>query len=141
MSKKELQEIIAEVQEDRIAASSSLSTQTRTIALGVLALAWLLLNGTEANLAARFSEHRAQLLWISGLSVLALLLDYLQYIFTLCDADAALKASLKASSADEAGYDENSWQRNCATTCFILKIVAGAGAATWILVVIARALI
>lgn len=140
MTNKEVKEIIALLQEDRIAASSALSTQTRTIALGVLALSWLLLSGTEASLTTKFSSYKVNLLWIAGLSVLALLFDYGQYIISLWETDEALKASLTAQSADEAGYDEKSCKRTTANALFLLKVAAGVGAPAWILVVIFRVL-
>lgn len=136
----EVEEIIKELQEDRIAASSALSTQTRTIALGVLALAWLLLSGTEDSLTTKFATHSESLLYIAGLSVLALLLDYAQYIFSLWETDKALKESLEAKSVEAAGYDEKNWRRVASNVCFILKISAGVAAAAWILIVMLRVL-
>lgn len=139
MSKKDIDEIIAELQDDRIAASSALSTQTRTIALGVLALAWLLLSGTEDSLT-KFASYSTQLLCIAGLSVLALLFDYAQYIFTLWETDSALKASLGAQSVDAAGYDEKCRKRTAANVSFFLKIFVVFVAAAWILLVMLRVL-
>ncbi|GLQ94466.1 hypothetical protein [Dyella acidisoli] len=59
--------------------STQISTQVRTVALGVLAVAWLFISGSKDSptLLAKISEW--ELVTIAFLSLLALAFDLLQY--------------------------------------------------------------
>lgn len=137
---KELDEFRQEAADDRSNASNALSTQTRTIALGVLAVVWLLVGGTQQVLADKFSCYGTPLLWIAFVCVVALFLDFMQYVFTLIETDIAVKAAWKATKAAEAGYDEGNIFRRLSTSCFVAKLLATGLAALWVLTIMLSAL-
>ena len=60
-------------------ASDRLSTQIRTLTLGVLALVWLFLSGGKDAPALKLKAGNKQLLAIAGLCVLTFLIDAVQY--------------------------------------------------------------
>src|SRR5689334_19372244 len=99
----------AEIRDDRNYASQNLSTQIRSTVLAVLALTWLLLNGTEPVLAKKFSCFNASLMWLGVVCISALLADFLQGLCALSETNKAVNDSADALSAkmyDEVGYDE-----------------------------------
>jgi hypothetical protein len=136
----ELKEIRSEAADDRAFASAVLSTQTRTISLGVLALVWLLVSGTQQPLSSRFDCYSSPLLWVAFVCVIGLLLDFLQYVFMLIEADRALKSALAAKKASEAGYDEGDALRVLQTGCFWGKLLVTGFAALWLLTIMLSAL-
>lgn len=136
----ELETIRGEVMSARSSASEALSSQVKTIALGVLAIVWLLLGGTEQELSDKFACYTTPLLWIAFVCVVALLADFMQYVFALIESDFALKASLKATRSEDAGFDEGSVLRKLSVTCFIIKLVTAAAAALWLLSIMIGAL-
>ncbi|MCY7290258.1 MAG: hypothetical protein LH624_18950 [Cryobacterium sp.] len=138
--KQQIEKIIADITAERQSASGQLSTQSRAIALGVLAVAWLLLGGTQQPLSERFAGFNESLLWIAAVCVVSLVADFLQYSFTLHETNLALGDSHKAKTADEAGYDDPSWLRRISNACFLLKLSASLFAAGWLLYVIYRGL-
>lgn len=134
--KQQIEKIIADITEERQAASAQLSTQSRAIALGVLAVAWLLLGGTQESLTIRFSSLTEPLLWIAGLCVISLVADFLQYGFSLYEISLALDDSHAATKADQAGYNDPSWLRRFSNICFVLKLLTSLVAAAGLLYVI-----
>ena len=138
--KQKIEKIISDITAERQAASGQLSTQSRTIALGVLAVAWLLLGGTQTTLATRFGGFTESLLWIAAVCVVSLVADFLQYSFTLLETNLALDDSHEAKKADEAGYDDPSWLRVATNICFAVKLLSALFAAGWLLCVIYRGL-
>ncbi|GAB3366951.1 hypothetical protein GCM10027431_09760 [Lysobacter rhizosphaerae] len=131
----ERSEIIKEISAERSAASAALSTQSKTIALGVLAIVWLLLGGTQATLTAKFACYEKPLLWVAIICVVSLVLDFLQYLFSLIESHFALKHTLDSDDVDEAGWEEGHILRKLATACFAAKLLTAAGAAFWLLTI------
>lgn len=132
--------LVVSITAERQAASTQLSTQSRAIALGVLAVVWLLLNGSQDTLSKRFATFADPLLWIAATCVIALVADFLQYAFALRETDLALDDTENATKLEEAGYDDPSWLRRLNVASFVLKLVASCVAAGWLLFVMFKAL-
>lgn len=139
-SKVEIAAALASIKDERQLASATLSGTCRTVALGVLALVWILISGTQAQIEARFSNYSDGLLYLGGVCVLALLLDGFHYVFSLWENDSALKDSTDATSIDDVGYEEKSVLRKLANACFVGKLTVTLIAALWLIGVIGVAL-
>lgn len=61
--------------------SDRLSTQVRTIAIGLLAVTWATLIGESTTLRSLAGQLRSKLLVVAALCVLALVFDFVQYLF------------------------------------------------------------
>jgi hypothetical protein len=109
------------------------------VSLGVLALVWLLLGGTETALKAKFANATDDLLWIAVITVVGLLLDFVQSITALIEIDFAIRASEKAKRIADVGYDYPVF-RFLSTSAFVLKLVATCWGALWLLHLIMSAL-
>jgi len=59
--------------------SDRISTQVRTLSLGVLAMAWLFLSKDKSAPQLSISQHEVQLAGIALLAILALVSDLVQY--------------------------------------------------------------
>jgi hypothetical protein len=108
--------------------TAEISTRVRTINLGILWLAWLLLlRGSDmARLLNAVSDWA--LLGVAGACLLALVLDLVQYLF---GEAAALEAQRDADQHDgkTEGYDEKSFAYRANRCCYWLKIAITLGAA------------
>ena len=138
--REKIEKICSDMIAERAAQSSALSTQTRAVSLGVLALVWLLLGGTQATLSVKFGAHNNGLLLIAFFAVLALLLDFLQYVLALIETQFALHESMRATTVDEAGYDDGHWLRYASHCCFLAKLAMTFVAAVWLLILILAAI-
>ena len=120
--------------------SAAISTQVRTINLGVLGLSWLMLVGDEkmGKLAAKVS-HPA-LLAISLVCLLALVFDLAQYLFGRRTVDAAFDAAA-ASESRSAAYDTTSSSYRGAFWRYRFKLVLTLLGAMTLIALVARALI
>jgi hypothetical protein len=144
MSDVELADAIAaergKLNSERQVFSEKISGTVRSVSFGVLAIVWLLLNGTEDKLSKTFGAYSDNLLAIAALCVIALLLDFIHLRSALAEIDAALKDSEDAEHPDEVGYDDDSVYRWISNTAFRAKVWAVPIAAVWLLLVIFRAL-
>jgi|HubBroStandDraft_1064217.scaffolds.fasta_scaffold99708_2 hypothetical protein len=120
--------------------TSDVSTQVRTIYLGVLGLSWLMLLGDEkvATLSAKLSHPF--LLGISLVCLLALVLDLGQYLSGQIAVNAAYDAAVK-SEKRSAGYDATSFSYNASSWCYRLKLALTLLGAAALIVLVAHALI
>ncbi|TKB95030.1 MAG: hypothetical protein E8D41_02310 [Nitrospira sp.] len=112
-----------------------LSTQTRTLTLGVLSLVWLFLSGDKDAPALKLGNSREQLLAIAALCVLTLLIDAVQNLAYYLSSDAVRRAA-ESNSQAEAGYDETSLLRRLQQGCFWAKQIFASLATVWLLVVL-----
>ena len=86
-----------------------ISTQVRTLALGVLAFIWGIII-SDSQMAKSISEPlSAQLLGIAGGALLTMLLDFLQYIAAYKSTVRVL-AAIEKVGASEGTYDYRSWE-------------------------------
>jgi hypothetical protein len=132
---------ISEIQDVRDYASGAISTQTRTTSLGVLAITWLLLSGTEKSLTEKFDIYSNSLLLVAAICIIAIALDFCQYIFSFLVVSDALKDSLQAKKLDSVGFNTSSTLHKLTNYFFFLKIVAASIATIVLLIVMFRALL
>jgi len=71
--------------------TTRISDQVRTIALGILAFVWLFIAGGDKAPVLPTTPSRDLLLTAAGLALLALLVDYAQYLFAYLNSQQALK--------------------------------------------------
>ena len=126
---------LKDVYSDLDFATDRLSTQVRTLALGVLALVWTFLSAAKEVIPLKLGGSKEPLVLIGALCVLALLLDLLQYVAFYISANGVRKQAEKAKS-DEAEYDEKSAARIAQNSLFWAKQLAMIGAAVWLLALI-----
>lgn len=115
--------------------SDRLSTQVRTVALGILALTWGLLVG-DSTAAKEISFHwRGNLVALGGLAVLVMFLDFLQYVAGYHNV-RALQKRMEKEGLDEAKFDDASWSWKLRLFFFNAKQWALAINVTWLLIVL-----
>jgi hypothetical protein len=120
--------------------SHRLSTQVRTIAVSVLALAWLfLVGGKDAPILPHPPSSRA-LLGIAVVCVCTLVADYLQYVFGYLAADA-VRARAEAESKAEVSYDYRDFRYRMRKGLFWAKQVGALASVAWLFIVIGGALL
>lgn len=120
--------------------SVAISTQVRTINLGVLGLSWLMLLGDEklANVAPKLS-HPA-LMAIALACLLALVLDLGQYLL----GERAVLAAFDDANKSEQGsaeYNEASFAYRAPFWCYRAKLVLTLMAAAMLIALVSHALI
>src|SRR5258708_29323662 len=114
--------------------TDKLSTQVRTLALGVLASSWGFLIGDTVKSLPSWLKGR--LVTIGILAVTVLLLDLLQYIFGFLVAQRAHRAIEKAKSSGQqdpsVDYDSNDWAFRMSLVLFWGKVALLAMTAAWL---------
>ncbi len=141
-TRQEAEAYYAEIRDDRNFATGNLSAQIRTTILAILALTWLLLNGTEDVLEKKFGCFSNSLMWLAALCICALVADFLQGVFAVHETNKAASSSADALSEerfDDVGYDESSL-RLASTGLYIAKCAMVVVAAAWLVILIFRAL-
>lgn len=114
-----------------------LSTQVRTVALGVLALAWGLLLGDKDSSKADMLHLKWHLMVIGGFCVLVLVLDYLQYLAGYTSTRGVFRA-MEAANTDKGQYDSKKFSYRLRQGLFALKQWALAVAIAWMCVTLGR---
>jgi hypothetical protein len=115
--------------------SDRLSTQVRTVALGILALTWGLLVG-DSTAAKDISSHwRGNLVALGGLAVLVMFLDFLQYVAGYYNV-RALQKKMEKEGLAEVRFDDTSWSWKLRLFFFYAKQWALAINVTWLLIVL-----
>src|SRR5437016_144779 len=85
-----------------------ISTQVRTLALGVLGFVWGIII-SDSQIAKSIAQPlNAQLLGIAGGALLTMLLDFLQYVAGYVNTASVLTA-IERINATEGSYDYKSW--------------------------------
>ena len=87
--------------------SDKLSTQVRTVALGLLAITWAILVGDSTFLRKLSEGLGKRLLLIAVLSILVLLVDFIQYVIGYMYVHKTLKAA-ERQDLTEIDYDPES---------------------------------
>lgn len=116
-------------------ASDRLSTQIRTLTLGVLALVWLFLSGSKDVSAINLGTSNRPLLAIAGLCVLTLLIDAVQYLASYLSSNSTRREA-ESKNQTEAEYDEASKLRRLQQACFWAKQISSALATIWLLLIL-----
>lgn len=121
-----LEEIYARKKE----ASGQVSTQTRTLAFGFLAIAWALLTVHDDPLRSMTANvSRGLILALAIISVLVLVLDMLQYVAITRMAESTYRQAEKAGRTDGILYDEESCAYQAQAILYHMKFwVLGSGA-------------
>ena len=100
--------------------SDRLSTQARTVAIGLLAVVWTILVGESAFLRKLSEGLGKSLLLVSVLSIVVLLVDFLQYVFGYIGVHKTLKAA-EAKGLKESEFDLKSLPLRLRTILFWTK--------------------
>jgi len=114
-----------------------LSTQVRTVALAVLALAWGLLVSDKDTGKADVLHLKWHLMAIGGTCVLVLVLDYLQYVAGYA-LTVGLLRSMKSAGADQGQFDSKTASYRFRQALFGLKQLALAAAIVWMCITLGR---
>jgi hypothetical protein len=117
--------------------SDRISTQVRTVGLGLLAITWAILVGESAFLRKLSEGLGRKLLFIGILCIAALLLDFLQYVIGYAYVDGVLK---RAESQDlkEIDYDTHNILWISRSLAFWVKQVLVIAALVFFLQALAR---
>ncbi len=128
----------AQVIEDLNWITDRLSTQVRTVALGVLALAWgLLLGDKDPTKSSDLLHLKWHLMIIGGTCVLVLVLDYLQYVAGYAETHGLLN-KLEFEHKESGQYDKKKLAYRLRSALFVLKQLALAAAIVWMSVTLGR---
>ena len=102
-------------------ASGQVSAQTRSLALGLLALTWVLLTAHDEPLRSMAANVNPYLiLWLAAISILVIMCDLLQYVAITSMANAAYKRA-EASQAKMSQYDNKSFAYKAQATLYYAK--------------------
>jgi len=122
-----------EVLDQMKSLSDRISTQVRTIALGLLALTWGLLIG-ESEAAAAFSgESRHSLILIGGIAIITMCFDFLQYLFGYRNTYALLK-EMEREGKEKGQYRTADWAYKLRSVFFVAKQISLGVAVVWFIV-------
>ena len=122
-------------------ASDRIGEQTRTIALGVLAVVWLFLAGGDDAPALQAPPSGPVLILAGGLCFASIVADYLQYLAAYRLSRELLNAAESASGEQPvSGYDHTSWLFRARVAFFWLKQALCLGAVGALVFAILRGL-
>jgi hypothetical protein len=125
-----------EVLERKKETSDKVSTQVRTMGLGLLAFTWGLII-SDSPLAKAIAETlKWHLLVIGFLSILTVFLDFLQYVVGYQVALRLLR-SMEARGADTGDYNYESFLWRAQNWLFYAKQILLAMAASYLLIAVA----
>jgi hypothetical protein len=114
--------------------STQISTQVRTISLGVLAVTWLFISGSKDSPALLGKIPKWELVTVACLCLIALVLDMAQYCIAFYKVRKAYDAT-RASKTDtnpdpKVTYPKDNWRNRF----FYAKQVFAGGGALWLVV-------
>lgn len=116
--------------------TDKISTQVRTVALGVLALAWGLLIGGPATPPVATKSLKSQLVAIGASAILTMFLDFLQYVAGYVNT-IGLLIWMEKNKLDKGEYDYESMSYRLRRILFRTKCWLLAGTVIWLLAVLA----
>jgi hypothetical protein len=115
--------------------SDRISTQVRTVALGLLGITWGLLIGKSdaaVEIASSIGKH---LMAIGGIAILTMFLDFLQYLFGYWYTDNLIKEMEKANE-EEGKYRYSDLRYRLRTFMFCSKQISLIIGVMWLFVVL-----
>lgn len=121
---------LSEVRQDLHDVTDQISTQVRTITLGVLAVAWLGLSGA-GKIEALNLGPTWQLTAIAGLCIVTLFADLVQYGAGYSLVKGTLLAAERAKQS-ETSYNTSDWRYAVRIRAFELKQWLAAASALWL---------
>jgi hypothetical protein len=116
--------------------TDKISTQVRTVALGVLALAWGLLIGESSVARTVASQLKRPLLGIGVGAIVVMVLDFLQYVAGYVNT-LHLLHDMERKRLTEAQWNRTSLSYRCRGYFSYAKQVALVAIVVWLLVVLA----
>ena len=131
---------LVEIRADLNALSETISTQVRSIALGLVALVWALLTGLKDTPLAVDGGTRRQLLWVALVAVGALVIDYSQYLFGYLDSLRILRKAERENKSQTA-YSKSSPYYRARAACYWIKQLTILSGASWMGLIILRLLL
>lgn len=111
--------------------SEKISTQLRTLAIGLLSFSWLFLSNNKDIPAMISNYYKPSFYAISGLALFSILLDFVQLIIAYQNSK---------TSMNRGHYDPDSKFLVVQTSIFWLKNVPIAIATTWLIIILAAGL-
>ena len=130
----------ASVCERLVQVSDRISTQVRTLAIGVLAILWALWT-TDSAAARNISGYlRYQGFWLAAVAVLALLSDFGQYVSGYVNS-LLVKKRMEDQKVDKALLDYSAPLYVCQNILFFVKQALVAICTIWLLIVLGVMLI
>lgn len=129
----------AEARQRLDAISAQISTLVRTLAIGVLAIVWLVLSGDKSAAPIFLYLSVWQLVAIAILCLCSIALDLSQYLVGYSQELSAYKSA--DASTDKISYDKQSWQYSLRESFFWLKQALCLIAAAWLVIALGAALI
>lgn len=123
---------LKKVIEEKQWLSDRISTQVRAVGLGLLAISWGLLIGEPEIAGAISAGLKANLLVVGTLSLLALLVDFLQYLFGYLNTHILIQQA-EATRLTDVKWDKRSFLYKTRNVCFWLKQAVLLLASVWFL--------
>lgn len=130
---------VAEISAELEFLSDRISSQVRSLGFGMIALVWALLTGLKDTSLVIGAGQRRELLGIALLAVLAMVIDFLQYLLGYRDTIRILRGAEK-NKQKEAAYDATSALYRARSTCFWLKQVVVLLGVSWTICFLVRQL-
>ncbi len=115
--------------------SEELSSRTRAVNLGVLAVTWSILAARDSLSAA--TQYKTPLLEADVLAVTAILLDFVQYLAGFVTMSRFL-TNLQIGQEDEGYLNPNDPVYRASHIAFWAKLVLSAVGSVWLLATLAR---
>jgi hypothetical protein len=114
-----------------------ISTQVRTVSLGVLALTWGLIVGESGAAKSVSQQWKTHLVGIGALAILVMFLDFLQYVAGYWNI-LKLREKMNKCGLEEAPYDEKALSWRLRLLLFYTKQCVLVVAVMWLLYVLIR---
>lgn len=115
--------------------SDRISTQVRTVALGLLGITWGLLIGKSEVAVQIATSTGKNLMAIGGIAILAMFLDFLQYFFGYWYTHSLFK-DMEKENKEEAKYKYSDARYRLRTCLFWAKQIILMIAVLWFVVVL-----
>ena len=122
---------LKDVRADLDSLSDRISTQVRTLSIGILAMTWLFLSKDKSVAQLPISGHEIQLAFIALFAILAIAVDLFQYAVGYFYT-SSLYRSAESSGAATITYNKKHWAYRARECCFRTKQVLVVVAALWL---------
>jgi hypothetical protein len=126
---------LAKIVEEYQFVSDKISTQIRTVALGIIAFIWIILIGKDPLPLPLPSSYKGQFFIIGFLCLLILFFDFLQYFFSYL-LTSSLIDKTEADKKIEAVYNYKDLRYRLCNVFFIVKIVTLFIAVLWVSILV-----
>jgi hypothetical protein len=127
---------ITEIYKELDIVTDRISTQVRTITVGVLALVWVFLSGGKDMPAISLVTDKRFLLVIAAMCIVTLVVDLAQYQVGYWLTNRIRKAAERVNQT-EAAYDQLDWRYRLRIWLFWAKQVLSLAAAFLLMIVLA----